>query len=64
MKIEIDTGPDRKAIEFQFKYFQTIEGRIELPENFQPRRVFVRLFPQNSAKVAAERAFDWAESVS
>ncbi len=45
--------------EFQFKYFQMIEGRLTLPDGFAPRTVSVGIRSKEGAEVVIEKTFDW-----
>lgn len=51
--------PTRAAdgLDFEFRYFQRLEGRITLPGDFQPHTVHVRLAPR--AGGAVERTLEW-----
>lgn len=51
--------------QFQFKYFDVIEGEIELPEGFTPERVFVQanLLKNNKVDGQLQRTFDWQSLV-
>ncbi|GAB3729914.1 membrane protein [Luteimonas pelagia] len=51
-----DSGSD--GIDYSFRYFQEVEGDINLPEGMQPVRVHVRLQPANGSTV--QQSFDWA----
>lgn len=42
-----------------FKYFQDIEGRFELPKNFKPRRVKVNIAPAGAQ--AIEETYAWPQ---
>lgn len=44
--------------EFRFKYFQQLEGYIELPENFVPARLLVTLNAKGQG-TPLSRGFDW-----
>jgi hypothetical protein len=43
---------------FRFKYFQQLEGYLELPEQFQPSQLLVSLEVKGQNKLLS-RSFDW-----
>lgn len=47
--------------QFRFRYFQNIQGDIQLPQGFKPERVTVKVIPRNhrSRSVPIEKTFDW-----
>jgi len=55
----LGAGETGRAIEFRFRYFQRIEGRLALPAGFSPRRVSVRVIEADGGKSLAERNFEW-----
>lgn len=54
-------SPSERPIQVNFKYFQDIEGRIELPKNFKPRRVKVNVVPVSGAQ-AIEETYAWPQA--
>lgn len=50
--------PNERPISVNFKYFQDIEGRFELPKNFKPRQVKVNVVPSSGAQ-AVEEVYTW-----
>ena len=48
-----------KDLNYRFKYFQNIEGDIELPENFEPLRMNVEILPGGRQKDKIEKTIDW-----
>lgn len=51
---------DSKALRFRFRYFQRFTGRIELPDQFQPRRVTIRLLPGGKGQPpGVEQTLEW-----
>lgn len=48
-----------KDLNYRFKYFQNIEGDIELPENFEPLRMNVKILPRGREKDKIEKTIDW-----
>lgn len=56
-------GGRGSGVEFQFKYFQKIEGRITLPQDFAPRSVSVQVTATGEQKRITEQTFDWPQPV-
>lgn len=50
----------RKSLLFSFKYFQELDGRIQLPPAFNPLRVRVSL-RQGKHRPPIEESFDWSK---
>jgi hypothetical protein len=48
------------AILVSFKYFQDIEGKFELPRNFQPKRIKVNITSPGGASMA-EASYNWPQ---
>jgi len=51
-----------RELEYSFKYFQNLEGDIQLPNGFKPQRVTVHLIPKGGSKSGNElvvKTFDW-----
>jgi len=51
-----------KELEYRFKYFQNVEGEIQLPEDFKPQRVIISVVPNQRDQDAFEKTFDWSTS--
>lgn len=49
---------NERSIAVNFKYFQDIEGKLELPRNFQPKRIKVSVTTSNGAQ-SVEAVFAW-----
>lgn len=47
------------GIRFEFKYFQTIRGRLTLPEGFVPHGMIVQVTEQGALQPTLEKTFDW-----
>ncbi len=55
-----DLSPDRAGtLEFEFRYFQRLEGRLILPPDFVPQRVVVQAAETGADGPPVEREFDW-----
>ncbi len=59
---ELQYGQDRR-IQFQFKYFQKIEGSIILPADFAPQRVVVQVIVSGARDAVTEKTFDWPRPI-
>jgi hypothetical protein len=51
------------VLAFEFKYFQRLEGRLRLPKDFVPHRVYVQVHPPGGRPSRVEKAFDWSRAV-
>lgn len=54
-------GSGDRAIRVNFKYFQDIEGRFDLPKNFRPRRVKVSVTPSGGSQII-EESYAWPQA--
>jgi hypothetical protein len=52
------------AMSFRFKNFQSLEGRLVLPENFEPKYVLVNISPTTRGIKQVERNYEWNSIVS
>lgn len=52
---------DDLGVKFRFRYFQDIEGQLELPPDFQPMEVQVVARSEGRKSAQAERTFNWVE---
>jgi len=50
-----------KEENFSFRYFQNIEGDVQLPPGFKPQRVTIKVVPRHHSgqKESLEKTFDW-----
>jgi hypothetical protein len=49
-----------KELEYRFRYFQNMEGDIQLPQGFKPQRVTIKVIPRNrSGRGPFEKTYDW-----
>ena len=46
-------------IKLRFKYFQTIKGRLVLPEGFEPERIELVAMSSEAPKVEVKKKFGW-----
>ena len=51
-----------KELEYSFRYFQNMEGDIQLPQGFKPQRVTIKAVSRNrSNQDPLEKTFDWPD---
>lgn len=50
-------------LKFSFKYFQSVEGMMVLPEGFEPQRISIMIKPTSGRLDPVEATFDWANTV-
>jgi len=55
------SGGDQSQHYFKFKYFQSVEGVMELPEGFVPIRIDVEAVLSGKKDATITRSFDWPE---
>lgn len=58
------TASSGNAMSFRFKNFQSLEGKLVLPENFQPKDVLVSVSPTTRGIKQIERNYEWNTIVS
>ncbi|MFW6094669.1 MAG: DUF6776 family protein [Pseudomonadota bacterium] len=46
-------------LEFRFRYFQDLSGRLTLPEDFRPRSVRITATPTGGSAEQTQRSFEW-----
>jgi len=51
-----------KPIRFNFKYFQDLEGQIELPQNFEPRTIKVNVTSRGRDAQSIEQIYPWPKA--
>jgi hypothetical protein len=54
-------GKTKQKLDLRFKYFQTIEGDVVLPEGFIPSQVLVDLRPVGRGQSAISQTYDWVD---
>lgn len=54
-------GKTKQNLNLRFKYFQTIEGDVVLPEGFVPSQVLVDLRPVGRGQSAISQTYDWMD---
>ena len=54
------TSGNQKSLKLRFKYFQTLEGDVVLPEGFVPSSVLVDLQPIGKGTSRIKKTYDWA----
>jgi len=48
-----------KELSYQFKYFQNLEGNLNLPENFRPLRASIQILPRGRKTDMIEKTIEW-----
>ncbi|MFW5969979.1 MAG: DUF6776 family protein [Halofilum sp. (in: g-proteobacteria)] len=61
---EVATGDGEADSRFRFRYFQTLRGRIRLPESFDPIRVQLRVEPSGGRVDPVEEDYPWSSLLS
>lgn len=56
---DVAADVNEENIKLRFKYFQTIEGTLVLPEGFEPQRVELQATSSGSDSVVVEKKFGW-----
>lgn len=55
-----ELSPEGEAgIDYRFRYFQAIDGQVQLPEGFIPERVMLKAIPATAPRLPLEWTFDW-----
>jgi hypothetical protein len=55
-----DTSGERaKSLDFEFKFFQRIEGRFTLPNGFNPDRLQIQVVSKGKKPASVEKSFEW-----
>ena len=56
----------QQTLTFGFKYFQVLDGQIQLPEQFQPERVLIQseIFQFNRKKGELQSTFEWTLTIA
>lgn len=52
------------AMKYSFKYFQRLNGAFELPNNFQPKKLLVKVQPEAKSKEPIQISYSWNELIS
>ena len=58
------TAGERTSLKMRFKHFQNVEGRLSLPEAFEPQSLIIEVKPKTKNAKPIEQEFDWARLVS
>jgi hypothetical protein len=56
---ELSSGVEGANIKLRFKYFQSIEGELVLPEGFEPERIELEARSSGSDAAVIEKRFTW-----
>jgi exonuclease VII small subunit len=62
----LDSGQKADSLAYRFRYFQTMEGVLNLPDGFEPATVKVQVAPsgKNAPKKPLEWTFNWPAPTS
>lgn len=52
-------GKQADALDFEFKFFQRIEGRFTLPSGFKPERLEINVVSSGKQPASVEKSFEW-----
>jgi len=53
------SGEQAKSLNFEFKFFQRIEGRFILPDGFKPDRLQIQVVSKGKKPASVEKSFEW-----
>lgn len=56
--------PVTRGLSFEFKHFQRLEGRVQLPRGFVPHTVYVKVHTAGDRPSSLEKTFDWSRAAS
>ena len=56
---DLTSSKTSDEVTYAFRYFQNLEGEIELPGNFIPEKLHVSLIPENRKETGMEKSIDW-----
>lgn len=56
---DLSADIDDLGIKLRFRYFQDVEGELQVPEGFEPLEIHVVAQAQGAKSTKAERTFDW-----
>ena len=56
---DVSAEVDSENIKLRFKYFQTIEGRLRLPDNFEPERIELTARTKGNNSETIRKSFGW-----
>lgn len=59
LKLRDVTEKSINDLSYKFKYFQNMEGDINLPAGFEPLRINMQILPRGSSRDMIEKTFDW-----
>jgi TolA-binding protein len=59
LPLEAVTAEKVGSLKMRFRYFQKVDGQIQLPPGFKPSAVSVEVRPASSRQKAVKQRFDW-----
>ncbi len=54
--------PEGKPIGVSFRYFQDVEGKLDLPRNFEPRQIRVQVKTKGRGAQTVEAVYTWPQA--
>lgn len=57
--VEVTVESEPPEMDFNFKYFQDIEGELTLPESLQPEQIKIQIQAKGKKSTKIERVFNW-----
>ncbi|WP_406671991.1 DUF6776 family protein [Natronospira sp.] len=61
LSLDVSELGDHDNLAFSFRYFQGFDGRLRLPEGFEPEQVSVTVSPRGRNRSQIEESFEWPE---
>ncbi|NWO08004.1 MAG: hypothetical protein HLX50_20560 [Alteromonadaceae bacterium] len=58
---ELADNVEKDGIEYRFRYFQAIDGRLKLPEGFTPAQVRMQVTARSRGEKLLDRSWRWSE---
>ena len=58
---ELADNVEEGGIEYRFRYFQAVNGRLKLPEGFSPTRVRMQVRARSRGENLLDRSWKWSE---
>ena len=61
MKLELEqlTEGEESSLKMRFRYFQDVEGKLKIPEGFEPARLIIEIRPESKKFNPVTETFDW-----
>jgi hypothetical protein len=59
LPLEAVTAEKVASLKMRFRYFQKVDGQIQLPQGFKPSAVSVEVRPVSKGQKPVKQRFDW-----